>query len=489
MSYSTNSSNKIRTSGSLLALLFLAGCAGLGEPVISPYEAQSQVPAQEPSQTPQIIEVPAPDNPEFLEPFEAEPPPANVEPLVAEPVPPLPSDEVEPLLLPRNRESALTPMDSCELARFPTGPPVSKDMVIAVFPIDNLSAKGAPIEAMTRLLRTHLKERQFRLVEDRILKRFMRKNRIRHTGRIESRASESIVDGAGADAVLLTSLQTYHEAIPPRVAMVSRLVLVGEKPGIIWMDSVGVSGDEAPGLLDFGRIDLVSTLVEKSIQSLVESLEDYLPKTGQRVSQDQPYPCQARSGKAMFSRRDPRLDDLPPFSQQKAKRKHRPKTYFVSPILDYSRRYRVAVIPFLNLSTRKNAGSIVTLDFVNQLRRSEPFTVIEPGLVSEQLFRHRVIMRAGPSFAAESLIASKGSLGADLVFAGTIFDYQDAVGVPKIDFSINVYDGGSGQVVWTSRSYNHGEEGVFFFDAGRYHTAHALNLEMIQGTFDLLSAR
>ena len=95
-------------------------------------------------------------------------------------------------------------------------------------------------------------------------------------------------------------------------------------------------------------------------------------------------------------------------------------------------------------------------------------------------------MEAGPSLANADIISSRGSLGVDLVLSGTVFDYQDAFGVPKVDFSVKIIEKRSREVVWSSRSYNHGEQGVFFFDFGRVHTAHRLASEMARGTFDAL---
>jgi TolB-like protein len=147
----------------------------------------------------------------------------------------------------------------------------------------------------------------------------------------------------------------------------------------------------------------------------------------------------------------------------------------------------MAVIPFLNLSQRKNAGRILELHFVNQLFRNDSLSIVEPGLVREELLEHRVVMAAGPSLENAEVLSNDESLGVDLVLSGVVFDYQDAFGIPKVDFSVTMIEKESRRVVWSSRSHGTGEDGVLFFDLGMVHTAHQLASEMARGTSEALS--
>jgi hypothetical protein len=89
-------------------------------------------------------------------------------------------------------------------------------------------------------------------------------------------------------------------------------------------------------------------------------------------------------------------------------------------------------------------------------------------------------MDQGVSLAdAEAIFAT---LGADLVVSGDLITYQDyygALGTPKVDFSVVFVDGKGRKVVWSSTSFNTGDDGVFFFDWGRVNTAHAMASQMI----------
>ena len=99
--------------------------------------------------------------------------------------------------------------------------------------------------------------------------------------------------------------------------------------------------------------------------------------------------------------------------------------------------------PSLNLSQRRNAGTLImALHFVNQLFRNELlFRWSSPGLVTGGAARaqshhagraHRWRMpRSSPA---------RSPWGSTWSFQGSVFDYQDAVGIPKVDFSVKVIE-------------------------------------------------
>jgi TolB-like protein len=243
------------------------------------------------------------------------------------------------------------------------------------------------------------------------------------------------------------------------------------------MNGVGLAGEGHPGLLALGRIEQIDGLLEIAARCLVDSLAASFFEM--QVSD----PLNSRT---KFTQCDARGDVVYSPPEAKGKRKYRPQQSFGSPIVDANRRYSMAVIPFLNLSQRRNAGRIMELHFVNQLFRNESLSVVEPGLVREELLEHRVIMEAGPSLENAEILSNDESLGVDLVFSGVVFDYQDAVGIPKVDFSVTMIDKENHKVVWSSRSHSTGEDGVLFFNLGMVHTAHQLASELARGTSEAL---
>ena len=123
----------------------------------------------------------------------------------------------------------------------------------------------------------------------------------------------------------------------------------------------------------------------------------------------------------------------------------------------------------------------MSLLFVTWLKQFKNFNVIEPGIVRQQLLTLRVIMPEGVSLADADALFS--SLDADLILTGDVFRYQDYQGIwgkPKVDFSAVFFDRQRRTIMWSSESYNEGDDGVFFFDRGRINTAHAMASRMVQ---------
>jgi TolB-like protein len=141
----------------------------------------------------------------------------------------------------------------------------------------------------------------------------------------------------------------------------------------------------------------------------------------------------------------------------------------------------IAVVPFFNGSTKKNAGDIMMFQFVKELKKLEDFVVIEPGVVREQFLTMRVIMDEGVSSSDIDLIAS--NIDADLILAGKVMDYQDDIalyGQPQVAFSVMLIDRSSKKIIWASRSYNRGDDAVTLFDWGSVNSANEMVSEMVR---------
>ena len=258
-------------------------------------------------------------------------------------------------------------------------------------------------------------------------------------------------------AVLITSLELYDDKYPQKIALTSRLVSTGDKPTILWMDSIGIAGDDSPGILGLGLIKDFNALQEKALQLLTRSLT--CPPPGR------------------YDRIDTRTE----------RKEFWPKISYLSPVMASGTKYTVTVTPFLNESERKNAGEIMALHFIRALREHENFDVIEPGIVREELLGLRVIMEDGVSLANASLVL--GTLNADLVISGRVLDYQDyqgAEGSPKVDFSVVVIEKKSQEIIWASKSYNQGDDSVLFFDRGKINTAHTMASKMVRNVVEMM---
>ena len=356
-------------------------------------------------------------------------------------------------------------------------PSLNRGMLITVLPIENLSGTSVPLEDITNSISSELVSRDFRVVDQNTLAQFRKKHRMRYTGGVTSVLSEAMLKEIGSDAVLITSLEAYRETDPPQISLIARLVSCGPRPEIIWMDSIGLSGDESPGLLDLRRIREPRELLEKAVGRLADSL------TARFLPESQGGDIRVPSKQLLEEEKKGYLSPA-----YWLNRKYMPYDYFRSPLFDPGRKYTVAVLPLLDLTAEKNADIITQLHFVRELCNSTGFKVLEPGLVRETLLRIRAIMPQGPSLAETDLITGKEFLDADLVLSGRVFDYQNTSNNPKVDFSMQVIEKKSRRVVFGIRTFNTGLDGVFFYNFGREYTAHNLLKEMSRVSVRLLTA-
>lgn len=357
--------------------------------------------------------------------------------------------------------------------------PLPGDILIAVMPVENLSATGAPLDEIEQSVRIRLARSGFRLLDGAAFEQFRKKQRMRYIGGLNGVLGEALQRELGVDAVLITSLEAYREMDPPQISLIARLVATGPNPEIIWIDSIGLSGDESRGLLDLKRIRDPGVLLDKAVDGLIGSLVAVVqtkPARDEGYFSFIPESWKAQGPGALTS------------PSYRLNRKYLPYDYFRSPLIDPEKEYAVAVLPMLDLAVRKQAGIIAQLHYVRELFNSTDFKILEPGVVRQGLLEIRAIMPFGPSLAETDLITSDQLLGADLVFAGKVFDYQNTSINPKVDYSMQVIEKTSRRVVFGTRTFNTGLDRVFFYDFGRVYTAHNLLREMAKVTVQLLTA-
>ncbi|MBI5376648.1 MAG: hypothetical protein HZA77_14535 [Candidatus Schekmanbacteria bacterium] len=328
---------------------------------------------------------------------------------------------------------------------------------IAVLPIQNLSGSVAPLKEIRELLIARVRSMGINVIEESLLEGYMEKNRIRYSGGIDNKTSLSIKAEIGVDAVLITSLTLYNEYLPPRVSLSSRMVSTGGEPSIMWMDSIGFAGNDFQGLLGLGIItDPVEARV-KAVMLLVDSLSGYL--SGKVGIYEAPW------GGIRFN----------------------PKYVYNKNFIKKDNKYKIAVIPFFNDSTRKNAGEIMMLHFVEQLVKQKEFDLVEPGIVREKLLELRIIMDQGISTPQSELLFYTSDI--DLILGGRVTDFQDFIGFygnPIVDFSAMIMERNSRDVVFAAKSYNRGGDYVFLFDWGTINVAEEMASEMIKAVTGLI---
>ena len=329
-----------------------------------------------------------------------------------------------------------------------------KNLKVAVFPIENMSMSPAPLKELRESLIKKLEEAGLAVIDEKSLQDFMAEHRVRYVGGIDEETAKAFKKEIGVDAVLMTELELYNVTTPPRISLISRLVSTGQSPKILWMDGTGLSGDESPGFLELGLIESPVILRENAVQALINSLAMTLSGREQPIGS--------------FSKR------------------FKPKLSFRSPVLSPGEKYTVAVLPFYNRSQRRYAGDMMELMFMDYLAKFKNLDVKDIGLIRQKLLQYRIILEQGLSLANADIIFN--TLNVDLIVAGYVFDYEDyqgSLGVPRVDFSALILDRKSKEVVWSSNSYNEGNDGVFFFDSGKINTAFSLASEMTRAVTEM----
>lgn len=328
--------------------------------------------------------------------------------------------------------------------------------LVAVLPVDNLSGSAAPLREFRNDLLNSLAERDIPLLAESNLNAFLARHRVRYTGGIDTQTATALRTEEQVTAVLVVNLELYSETSPPRIAFFARLVDISSAPTIIWMKGFALAGNEHPGIFELNVLEDPALLRRKLTDLAAEALSRHLLSTG--VHESERTALRVLPPKISFGQA-PEQQNLP----------------------------RVAVLPFLNESTRKYSSEIMLLHFVHQLLADGVYQPVEPGVIRDKMLAMRIIMNQGISLSQADLISN--NLDTNFVLTGRVFTYQDVEGVsaaPSVDFSAQLMERISRRVVWTSKSYNTGDEGVWFFDWRRLYTANRLAGGMVQGVVQLL---
>jgi TolB-like protein len=329
---------------------------------------------------------------------------------------------------------------------------------VAVFPVQNAAGGSAPIRSLTEALDTALAAAGLTLVSRQELDAALAAHRIRFTGGVDRGVAKVLRDELGADAVLVPTLDQYAADNPPKVSLGVRLVSTAERPIVLWASGVSRTGDDAPGLLGRGLMTAPEEVQRVAVREVARVVGHHVV-----AGAGDDY-C---GGAGRF----------------------KPRRSFRAPVLGDMGRRSIAVLPFMNASSRRAAGDVLVEQFVAQLSRSGAFEVLDPGVVREELLGHHIVLQGG--VAVDQAMAMLDLLQADLVLSGSVEIYEAAAGrgPPRVEFTAYVLDRRTGELVWSSASNGAGDDGVFFFNAGKVHAAAALSCRMVRGVVDGIVGR
>jgi hypothetical protein len=336
--------------------------------------------------------------------------------------------------------------------------------LVAVLPVENLTGRAAPLEEVRGRIERALLERGAALLSPEQVDELLRAVRVRYTGGVGDATAEAFRSKGGVDAVLVTDLGTYEVSDPPRVTLEARLVsLTGEVPSPVWATEAALAGDDAPGAFDLGLVGDPEELLDRAVRHVADGLIAFLA-SGPRGGEVTP----PRADSRFAPRRLYVAKDAPAFGTDAR---------------------RVAVMPFLNDSLRRGAGDAVAIQFVRELVEMGGVEVIEPGRVRDVLLDTRIVQEGGISQSQADLL--RGILDADLVIAGRVSEFQEAMGTssPRVELSVYGLDTRKRQAVWLARTYAEGTKHVFFFGLGEVRSASRLTRELVRGVLRAVVGR
>ncbi len=319
----------------------------------------------------------------------------------------------------------------------------------ALLPIDNLGGQPAPIAAIYEVLAGELAAAGVALVPREALSGFVTRHRVRYTGGVTAELASAAANELGVQGVLVTSLESYADTAPLRMAATMRLVSAGVDPQILWFDGYSRRGDDSPGFLGLGLLNTPEQLQRSVARALAERLRAFLMGQGPRAGS-----CS------------------PSFW-------HRPGSPFLREVPDWSQEHTVAVLPFSNLSLRRTAGSLAAMHLARQLHTLSGVRVMEPGVVRAQLLAHRVMVDQGVSTDVARLLIE--ALQVDWVVIGTVFAYADQGDfspAPQVSLSASILDRQRVEITWHAATSGSGDDGLILFDVGRVFTLPELACKM-----------
>jgi len=360
---------------------------------------------------------------------------------------------------------------------------------IAIFPVQNLSGMPAPTREIDLEFAAAVEQIGAHLVDRADVERFIDNRWVRQLGYIDEQTAELLRRDTGADAVLLSNIEVYKEDDNPRFALISRLVSTTDKlPRIIWMESAALNGDENPGLLGLGIITDAKKLRSKVMETICTSLHSFitappirklLPLASEQ-RENTPFSLQdqiTRISKATAAPLKAGSSSLDLLEKMRSvgglfTSRYTPLGWFSSTGERNDLQRSLAIVPFINQSTRKNAAELMELHLAKQMVKEGSVIVLELGVIRDKLLKLHIIMDQGISVPAIDSITI--TLNVDMIMNGKVFDYTESAGfvsAPLLDFYVQVFQRDTRRILWSSYSHNRGDEGVYFYDLNRIASA------------------
>jgi len=140
---------------------------------------------------------------------------------------------------------------------------------------------------------------------------------------------------------------------------------------------------------------------------------------------------------------------------------------------------KVAVLPFNNISGRKDAAKIVTNTYLTELFKSGRFRVEETGNVLQFMMQERIDVVG--EMEIEKIQTLGKRLKVDGVLVGLVEEFDDGRGgPPTVSITARLVESESGRVVWSEQRRKRGSDYIIIFGIGEIRSATALSQRVVK---------
>jgi TolB-like protein len=326
------------------------------------------------------------------------------------------------------KEDVIVPEEG-PTAIFPDLPIKQYEKGIALLPFDNLTEDTKAVTDIMPLINSLLEGRGYEVVDEHATADFLCREDLRTTTHLPRDAARKAGRSLKVKTILAGTVFSYSRGDNPKIGVSARLIDAASGQ-IIWADYTSHTGEDFKTVLGLGKITSVTKLAPRVLRRLFLSFTS------------EPEPASTES------------------------------------------MYRVAVLPFKNLSKDRNAGMIVSHLFLVQLFKHELFEPVEYGDIRKAMVDLRVRRKGELRYEHANGLSSL--LGAGAILTGTVEDFSEGVAQtypPSVAISARLLDGRNNKIVWFNTHKLDGEDKITAFDWGKMRApdivAHAVVSELV----------
>lgn len=160
-----------------------------------------------------------------------------------------------------------------------------------------------------------------------------------------------------------------------------------------------------------------------------------------------------------------------------------PIHYYLRDGEEISRIKKVAILPFKNITVRRNAGRIITNLFATELFNSGLCQIVEIGNIREFFIQQRIRKKAEVDLDTIKILGIQ--FGLDAVILGVVEEYyQEGGGMretnPRVSLSAQILDTKTGKILWKCHHRKTGDDYIILLDWGKVRTVTLLAQKVIQ---------